>query len=97
MNPIHFPEANIVYTKPEGWTDDQCGSLSVHRMLIPREPTKGQEEGRVDQVMISCWQPSDEEIEEIKEGKPVYLLITAAGQPPVALMTQNPFANVQTT
>lgn len=29
MNPISFPEANKVFTTPEGMTKEQCGNLQT--------------------------------------------------------------------
>lgn len=31
MEPIKFPESNADLQKPEGWTDEECGSLPVFR------------------------------------------------------------------
>jgi hypothetical protein len=88
MIPIHFPEANITFTKPEGWTDEQCGNLSVWKGELPLD-----EHGSTAPTLISCWQPNKEDIEAINEGKPIFLYITGIAQPPVYLSTENPFIN----
>lgn len=86
MLPISFPQANFVYQKPEGWTDEQCGDLSVWKGMVAID-----EQGSTAPVIISCWQPSKEDIEAINEGKPIFLFITSNSQPPVSIATENPF------
>jgi len=86
MLPINFPEKNFVYTKPEGWTDEQCGDLDVYKGQVAID-----EKGNTAHTIISCWQPSKEDIEAINQGKPIFLFITAIGQPPVSMSTENPF------
>ena len=76
MKAINFPEQNTTFTKPHNMTDEECGSLSTYRG-----------EG----VIISCWQPEPEDIEAIKAGKPVWLVVVGSGQPPVCLTTDHPF------
>lgn len=80
MLPIDFPQQNKVYTKPEGQTDEQCMSLSVHKTIIDGVPT-----------FISAWKPSYEDIEAIKAGKPIWLYIQSHSLPPASLQTENPF------
>lgn len=86
MLPISFPEANIIYKKPEGWTDEQCGDLSVWKGDCPID-----DKGNTAPTLISCWQPGKEDIEAIVSGKPIYLYVTSNVQPPVSLSTVNPF------
>lgn len=85
MLPVDFPNRNLVYTKPEGWTDDQCMDLCVHKGVQPLEG------GSVSPVIISCWQPSKEDIEAINRGEPIYMGVLSAAQPPIWLTTENPF------
>ena len=86
MLPRNFPESNFVYGKPADWTDEQCMDLPVWRGQVPID-----ERGTTVHTIISCWQPSKEDIEAIVAGKPIYLAVTATGQPPVSLYTENPF------
>lgn len=86
MLPVNFPEANIIYRKPEGWTDEQCGDLAVWKGDCPID-----DKGNTAPTLISCWQPSKEDIEAIVAGKPIYLYVTCNVQPPVSLSTVNPF------
>lgn len=81
MNAIKFPQANIEFTKPQGWTDEQCHSLSAWRG----------EDSNTGPVIISAWIPTPEEIDDMKVGKPVFLAICGHAMPPVSLFTANPF------
>jgi hypothetical protein len=99
MLQIDFPERNLVYGKPKGWTDDQCGELPVWIGQVAID-----EAGNTCETIISCIQPSKEDIEAILAGKPIWLFITGQpnihpgtgnfhfrGQPPVSLSTEYPF------
>lgn len=44
-------------------------------------------------TIVSCWQPNEEERKRIADGGNVWLLIQGAGQPPVSLTTEFPFAD----
>lgn len=81
MKPTSFDAQNFTFTKPEGWTDDQCKDLPVFRGYTP--------EGL--EVIISKWALEPSEIEEINRTGAIYLWIHAAFQPPVQLQTENPF------
>jgi hypothetical protein len=84
MLPTTFKGGNLVFTKPRGWTDEQCMDLPVFKGLntdgIP--------------VIISCWKFSKEDLELIKKTGEIYLSITGQGMPPVSLFTENPFSEV---
>jgi hypothetical protein len=86
MLSINFPEKNLVYQKPEGWTDEQCSDLNVWKGDVAID-----DEGNKATTIISCWQPSKEDIEAILAGKPIWLFITSSDQPPVSLSTEYPF------
>jgi len=71
MKPIAFPQATIELQKPEGMTDEECGSLPVFR------------DG---QHCISCWQPTLKERLSILLFGKVWLWVWMGNtQPPVAL------------
>lgn len=71
MKPIDFPQANKNLLKPEGWTDEQCGSLPVF--------TDGTQ-------CISCWQPTwKERVAILLFGKMWLYVWSGQTQPPVAL------------
>lgn len=80
MNPTDFPEATKTFTKPEGWTDEQCTPLHVHEGMFGTE-----------HILLSRWMPTEQEKKDIADGKPVWLTIFGTGHPPVALFTGNPF------
>lgn len=85
MTPICFPQQNVVFTKPEGWTDDQCGQLSVH---VAKADLGN---GVVVQSNISCWEPSEEELQEIIRTRRVWISVISNGQPPISVMGITPF------
>lgn len=91
MLPIDFIEKNFVYTKPEGWTDEQCSDLPVWRGNVAID-----EAGNTAPAIISCWQLSKEDLEEIQKTGRIWLSVTANVQPPVSIFTENPFIQ-QTT
>lgn len=76
MKPKNFEEANINYTKPEGWTDEQCVTLPAFKN---------------DEVIISCWEISDEELEVLKVTKEIWFYLHAPVQVPIILTADNPF------
>ncbi len=82
MTPISFPEQNCVFTKPESMTDDECSSLPVFKGQWPDGSP----------CIVSVWQLSDEELQQVVETKQVYLSIYGHGMPPVSLFTENPFS-----
>jgi Zn-finger protein len=77
MTPVQFPEQNIVLSKPESMTDEECSSLPVH--------TDGK-------VCISCWELTDEEISELQKTKKLWLQVySGQSQPPVLPQVEYPF------
>lgn len=86
MLPVSFPEANMTFQKPQGWTDEQCSDLHVWKGDCPID-----DNGTLMPTIISKWQPSKEDIEAITNGEAVYLYITGGSMPPVSLGTENPF------
>ena len=91
MLPIDFPERNFVYTKPEGWTEEQCSDLPVWK-----GPVQLDDQGNTAPAVISCWKLSKEDMEIIQKTGCIWLSVTGNGQPPVSLFTENPFVQ-QTT
>lgn len=77
MKPVQFKEQNVIYIKPDGMTDEQCSSLHAF---------KGG-----DGNIVSCWEPSKEDIKRIKAGGKVWLTVKGISQPPVHLSTHTPF------
>jgi hypothetical protein len=79
MKAIKFKEQNITFTKPEGLTDEQCGSLPAYRG---------------DGEIVSCWELNAEEIKALQDnGGRIWLGICSSVQPPVYLTVTSPFVN----
>ena len=77
MNPVDFEQANFTFTRPPSMTAEECGDLRVYRG----------DEGE----NISCWELSDEDIEQLKKTRKIWLWIWAQRHPPVALDLQDPW------
>lgn len=86
MLPVSFPEANLVFTKPEGWTDEQCSDLPVWKGQAPLD-----DNGTMGNSIISCWQLSKEDLEEIQRTGRIWLSVSGTALPPVSVFTENPF------
>lgn len=72
MEPEKFPQANKNLLKPEGWTDEECGSLPVF--------TDGKE-------CISLWKMTwRERFSALFFGKIWLFVVSGQTQPPVSLM-----------
>ncbi len=82
MVPTAFDEENGVLDRPPGMSDDECGPLSVWRGMMGKSP-----------VVISCWKPTTEEMEEIKRTGRVWLLVVGESMPPIAPIGISPFVN----
>ena len=76
MKPVNFPEHNKVFTKPEGWFDEECQPLPVFQN---------------DEQIISCWEVTNEDIEKMKKTKRIWLSIHGNAQPPVWVSADYPF------
>lgn len=76
MKPVEFSEQNIIFTKPESMTDEECGSMPAF---------KGQ--GHI----VCCWQLNAEEIEEVRKTGLIWVDIISNAQPPICLRTDTPF------
>ena len=80
MKPIEFPEQNVVYTRPEGMTDEECGSLPTF-----------QGGGSI----ISCWQLDEWERQQVLESGVIWLHVITDRQPPVLLSVDYPFYDTE--
>lgn len=86
MIPTNFDEQNMVYNKPENWTEDQqCLDLPVLSYV----------DQNAQFHIVSCWQPTEQEKADIAAGKPIWLDIHGDYQPPVCLCTEKPFKDVK--
>lgn len=80
MHPIHFPEANRTYTKPKGWTDEQCGDLHTLQQF---------DESIGCETIISVWQPNKEDIEAFMAGRPLIIRLVGYQMCPIDMWTNN--------
>jgi hypothetical protein len=72
MIPHSFKEHNATLTKPDGMTDEECGSLEVYR-----------DGGK---VCISCWRPTlRERLSMLVFGRVWLWVYSGVTQPPVGL------------
>lgn len=100
MQPITFPEANFDFKKPQNMTEEQCLDLPTFRgeqyilkkPLAPGEKLDPEKLGPDEKfpVVISCWQLSAEEMEEIQRTGKVWLIVTSTSIPPMAVTTHKP-------
>lgn len=74
MTAIDFPQSNKTYVSPEGM-EDRCHELHVWQGTLQGDP-----------VIVSCWQPTEDEIARILVGEPVFLLVVGQGTPPVSVI-----------
>jgi hypothetical protein len=74
-----FPQSNITFEKPEGWTDEQCHAVAG----FAGEDTKGRK------VVITAWKPSAEELVKLNLGEPLWLIISGKRMVPVILTTND--------
>lgn len=86
MLPTNFEQSNKCYTKPEGWTDEQCMDLNTWEGNVIIDDI-----GSTAPAIISCWKLSYEDLQEIQKTGVIWLAITGSGMPPVSLFTENPF------
>lgn len=78
MIPTSFPESNHVFDKPSDMSRDHCDALSVWA-------------GAVDDVVISCWKPTAEKLEEINRTGRVWCWHYGSGLQPHCVTGTNPF------
>lgn len=74
-----FDESNHVLGRPPSMTDEQCDPLSVFMG---------------NDVVISCWKLTKEELEMINKTGRVWLWVMGDTMPPVALSVASPFRKV---
>jgi hypothetical protein len=83
MTPKEFPEVNFTFQKPKGWTDEQCMPLPVCRT----------QDAGGNNVIISKWKMSLEELKEVNKTQCVYVMVVGDGTPPLSVYGQSPFLN----
>jgi len=81
-----FPQANDTLNKPSKLSDEQCLSMRVWKGTGPID-----DKGTMAPLIISVWKLTREDIEEIKRTGTIYMICASDQQPPVSLVTENPF------
>lgn len=89
MFPASFNEANHFLSRPEDMNEDQCDPLVV----CLTEQAQG--DGSLLPVVISCWKPTQEELDEIIRTKRVWLGIIGNTMPPAWLAGCSPFPPIE--
>lgn len=82
MNPIEFPEQNIVFHPAKG-TEDEVGNLPAFRSQPGSMP-----------LIISCWQLSPEDLTKVQETGKIWLTQWQVQLYPVGLSTESPFREI---
>lgn len=75
MIPVDFPESNILFGPPPDLDHSQCRTIFAYDGRI----TGGSLDGA--RVVVTAWQPTEQELELLKQGRPV-LLTFIGGLPP---------------
>jgi hypothetical protein len=87
MLPVNFKESNFIFKKPVGWSDEMCSDLYVWKGVSKIEGTD-----KEVPAIISCWQLSREDLDEIIKTGVVWLSVTGSiSMPPVSVFIENPF------
>lgn len=76
MIPGRIPGATRYLGAPIGWKPDEHGDCA--RLAIRDMPVNGDVPS-----MHSVWEPTPDELERLKAGAPVYLMIVGTVHPPV--------------
>lgn len=101
MHPVHFEGATEI-KKPENMTDEQCisawakyGFDLLYKIVqakgiatIPPALYAGIDTDQFP-YYLTAWQPNNEDIEAINQGRPVYVKTLSKQLPPMALFTLN--------
>lgn len=76
MNPVAFPEANEALLRPPSMSRQECKALAVCRAQTWNGIS----------VVISCWKPTADELEEIQRTGQVWLVLVGDTMPPAAVL-----------
>jgi hypothetical protein len=81
MESTNFEHSNSVLGPPPGVSEDDVRSLNVWQGIA----------GGTQPVVISCWKPTKDELEEIARTGRVYLYVYGQTMPPVAIESKDPW------
>lgn len=80
MIPTNFAESNATLAPPEGMTEDECGTLFIHRGNDGRYP-----------VVVTCWKLTPSDLLAIQQTGRIWLVCVGRTMPPVQLTGESPF------
>lgn len=80
MTAVTFPEANTKFCAPDDLSEAQCQTIPAFSGKV----SGGSIDGAA--IVVVAWQPSPAEIEQIGQGKPIFLSCVG-GLPPHFLCT----------
>lgn len=81
MRGVSFPQQNNILGKPENMTDDECYGLPVHHYVTDRGFP----------AIISCWELTDEDIEQIIKTRRIWANTLGKTLSPFSLHSYSPF------
>ncbi len=77
MKPVSFPQANAKFGPPEGMSEEQVSSVDVFGGKIQGGHLDG------SNIIITCWEPTDEELTQILVDRKIYFSILSLGDTPI--------------
>lgn len=84
MTPANFPQANTKFRAPNAMDESQVATIPAFVGKLDGGNLDGAE------VVIVAWTPSKEELEDLNNGKPIFLTVLG-GLPPHSLATKVDF------
>jgi len=75
MTPVEFPEANARFHAPADLAESQCLTISAYHGVVRGGSVDG------SPLVVTCWQPTPEELARLNAGGPIYLSFIG-GLPP---------------
>lgn len=81
-NPVKFPQSNDLLRRPSGMTEDQCADLPIWRGVTAHD--------MATPMLISCWELSPEEMEQINRTGKIYVGAIGQTHPPIFIITEFP-------
>jgi len=88
MTPFAFPECNVKLVAPAGYDESQVQTIDGFIGPIVGGELDGQE------ISVVAWKPDESELEDLKNGNPIYLVVFGRSLPPHTLKTQMQFTNI---
>lgn len=74
---VDFEGTNLVLTKPEDMTDEQC---------LPLRAQRGIDQAGMPFFAVA-FQPNQDDVKAIQEGRPIFVKVLGNSFPPIAVFT----------